>query len=177
MVIRIGKPSDGLLDRLASSMASAAPTYPGQRPSSEYRAEEWSQRLRSTTTWEAAADALRHWRAHLGAGVRVRPLTPPHEGQTIALAIRFGPAHILAPCRVRTTIDTDEEFGFTYATLPGHPEEGEESFVLRRGADSITFDITAVSRPADLLTRLGGPLARAIQHKVTQGYLRLEGLG
>jgi uncharacterized protein (UPF0548 family) len=78
----------------------------------------------------------------------VRPLDPPYDGQTVALDLGVGPVHIVAACRVTVTIDIENVFGFTYATLPGHPEQGEESFVLRRDAEGvITFHVAATSRP------------------------------
>jgi uncharacterized protein (UPF0548 family) len=76
------------------------------------------------------------------------------------------------------TVDTDDELGFTYATLPVHPEEGEESFVLHRTVrGSVTFQISATSKPSDLMTRLGWPVSRHVQRRITARYLDLDGLG
>ncbi|GAA2167730.1 DUF1990 family protein [Humibacillus xanthopallidus] len=62
--------------------------------------------------------------------------------------------------------------GFAYATLQGHPESGEERFVLDHDIDGdIRFTVTAVSRPASQLARLGGPISRAVQGRMTQRYL------
>lgn len=62
--------------------------------------------------------------------------------------------------------------GFAYGTLPGHPEVGEESFVFSRGLDGRTvFEITAFSRPAGLVARVGAPIARAVQNAVTDEYV------
>ena len=114
------------------------------------------------------------WEAHRGAGVRVRPSDAPGVGLTVALGVRMGPLAVIAPCRITETVDSADEFGFTYFTLPGHPEQGEESFILRRGVDDrVTFHIRATSRPADLPTRLAGPFARYIQQSTTTRYLRL----
>jgi uncharacterized protein (UPF0548 family) len=60
--------------------------------------------------------------AHTSAGARVRPHAEPVAGLTVALAVRVGPAWVVAGCRVTEVVDTTNEYGFTYVTLPGHPE-------------------------------------------------------
>jgi uncharacterized protein (UPF0548 family) len=178
MMISFGRPSDADLDALVARTSGLEPTYAGSGDhATGYRRDEWSRMIKSATTWDEGKRALVGWRAHAGAGVRVRPSYPPRLGGTVALAIAFGPASVLAPCRVVATTDASDEFGFTYATLPGHPEQGEETFLLRRGSDGrVEFQVTAVSRPADILARLGGPVAKRVQRRVTEGYLRLDGL-
>jgi uncharacterized protein (UPF0548 family) len=175
-VISLRRPSDADLDALAARASTTAPTYAGDDgTAAAYRNNRWSRVVNAGTTWDEAKQALSAWRAHSGAGVRVRPGVAPTVGGTVALAFRVGPVYVLAPCRVVATIEEADEFGFTYATLPGHPEQGEESFVLRRGP-GVEFHVTAVSRPADVLTRLGGPVAKLVQRRVTERYLRLDGL-
>ena len=52
-----------------------------------------------------------------------------------------------------------------------HAEEGEESFVVRGGPGGARFEVTALSRPATLSSRLVAPVARRIQLRVTSLYL------
>jgi uncharacterized protein (UPF0548 family) len=173
----VGSPSDEELDRLASGAADANPTYRDGAKAASYRQEEWSRELAPTTTWEVALATLDGWRMHGSAGVRVRPLDRPREGLTVALAIRLGPVAVLAPCRVTSVIDDDDEHGFVYASLPGHPEDGEEGFTLRRDPDGrISLTIKVVSRPAGLLARAGGPVTRSVQRAFTRRYLSFDGL-
>ena len=81
--------------------------------------------------------------------------------------------HVLAAARIVWTVDEPDRRGFGYGTLPLHPESGEEAFVIERGADgAVLFVITAFSRPATALTRLGGPVGRRVQAAVTRRYLR-----
>jgi uncharacterized protein (UPF0548 family) len=62
--------------------------------------------------------------------------------------------------------------GFAYGTLPGHPEQGEEAFLLDlTGNGDVHFRIRAFSRPASLLARVGGPLTRAVQAYATTRYV------
>ncbi len=80
---------------------------------------------------------------------------------------------VVAPCRVVQVVDEPGRRGFAYGTLPGHPEQGEESFVVSREADgTVTFTVTAFSRPGNLLTRVGGSFARRTQDLFIGRYLR-----
>ena len=81
---------------------------------------------------------------------------------------------MVSPCRIIRLWTSETTFGFAYATLPGHPESGEESFSLERRNDGTFFTIRAFSRPASLLVRLGGPLGPALQRVITKKYV--EGL-
>jgi uncharacterized protein (UPF0548 family) len=93
---------------------------------------------------------------------------------TVLTSIFFGPVTMVAPCRIVRLWKSDTTFGFAYATLPGHPESGEESFALERRTDGTFFIIRAFSRPGSLLVRCGGPVGPAVQRAVTKRYL--EGL-
>jgi uncharacterized protein (UPF0548 family) len=62
--------------------------------------------------------------------------------------------------------------GFAYGTLPGHPEEGEELFLLERDCEHrVTFSISAFSKPATRLSRASGPFSQWVQAKMTDRYL------
>ena len=97
---------------------------------------------------------------------------PVATGTDVILTVRAALLHALAPCRVAYVIDEPDRFGFAYGTLPGHPERGEEAFIVERDAtDAATFSIVVFSRPAALAARVGRPVARRIQRRVTQAYL------
>src|ERR1700712_1421230 len=76
-----------------------------------------------------AAETLMTWRMHTGAGMRGGAPSPAGGGGG-GVACRLGPLGI--PGRVVWVLDEPDQQGFGYGTLPGHPEEGEESFVVRR---------------------------------------------
>ena len=111
---------------------------------------------------------------HRRAGLQVRT----SDGSVVQGAfavLRLGARHlgVDAPVRVVYVLDEPSRKGFAYGTLPGHPERGEEAFVIELHHDcAVTFAITAFSRPATLLARFGGPISRAIQSRVTNRYLR-----
>ena len=108
------------------------------------------------------------------SGLRVRSEhTPLREGTEMHLRIGAGPLRITAPCRVLRVVDEPDRAGFAYGTLPGHPEAGIEEFMLSRTPTGLVrLDIDAVSRPAAWYARLGAPLARLVQARVTRRYLR-----
>jgi len=63
--------------------------------------------------------------------------------------------------------------GFGYGTLPGHPESGEEAFVVSRdGSGVVTLTVSAYSRPGLLVTRLAGPVGRWGQRVMIGRYAR-----
>ena len=120
-----------------------------------------------------AADALLTWRMHRHAGLAVDAPATAAPGVTAVIRIGAGPVRLSAPCRVVYRIDQPDRQGFAYGTLPGHPESGEEAFVLHlTGGGRVRFRITAFSRPATPLARLGGPLTVLAQEIATQLYLR-----
>jgi len=145
-----------------------------------YRSLSRSRVLPAGLTFEAAAGRLLHWRIQRGAGVRVRPSSERvAEGVVVDLVIGLGRLAVTAPCRVVEVVDVRDadgaaaRCGFTYVTLPGHPEAGVESFTVSRRKDGRSvLTIEAVSRPATLLTRVGGPLGHLAQQLVTTRYLR-----
>ena len=176
----LGEPSRHRLVELLERISSASLTYSdiGATRSSSlpfgYRDDRY-QRVLGTedAVFERAARGLRAWRAHEGAGVEVFPDDAPVEaGRTVLLTVRAGAAWVIAPCRVVYVIEEDDRWGFAYGTLPGHPEQGEEAFVVERDQSGIaTFRITAFSRPSALLARIGGPITRVVQRRVTSQYL------
>ncbi len=124
--------------------------------------------------FETAVTGLSDWKAHRGAGVQVTHSDNGIEqGGTVLLALPLGPLRAIAACRIIYVVSESSRFGFGYGTLPLHPEQGEESFVIERDPDgSVWFRVAAFSRPKDVLARLGAPVSRAIQRRVTNGYLR-----
>ena len=96
-----------------------------------------------------------------------------HEGTTIVQRVAIGPLRIEAAVRVLSVWRTDdsgiEVAGFTYATLPGHPERGTSSFWVSRHKETgrISFAVEARSQPGSLLYRLGRPVARRFQRHAT----------
>lgn len=124
--------------------------------------------------WALASEALVHWELQRRAGVRVLPSSPTVvEGADAILLLGFGRVAIPAPVRVVYLVDEPRVRGFAYGTLPGHPESGEEAFLVELRPDgTVVCRVTAFSKPVTWLSRLGGPVATLTQRWVTGRYLR-----
>ena len=124
--------------------------------------------------FEEAANTLLGWDMHRRAGVSVRSSADRvTEGGVAVLRLGWGVLGVDAPVRVVYEVDEERRKGFAYGTLPGHPERGEESFLVElHDSGEVTFTIRAFSSPASLLARVGGPVSRAVQRRVTDRYLR-----
>ncbi|MFI9489662.1 DUF1990 family protein [Promicromonospora sp. NPDC052451] len=128
--------------------------------------------VRPGTELAAVADALFTWRVHRGAGLAIAPTGPAEPGATVVQGVQVGPLWFAAPCRVLDVVRGPDEAGFTYATLPRHPETGVERFRVRRDGDGVVFEIHAVARHDFWGSRILPWAARGVQDRVTRGYLR-----
>jgi uncharacterized protein (UPF0548 family) len=108
---------------------------------------------------------------------------PVQVGDTLGLRYHFFfGVDIFFASKVIERIDEPSRVGFTYRTLDGHPETGEETFSVEK--DMTTGEVTAAlrswSRPGMLWTRLARPLARRIQVRASNAaldHLQRVGLG
>jgi uncharacterized protein (UPF0548 family) len=126
------------------------------------------------TAFAHACRTLMSWDMHRQSGLDVQVSTPTvREGSVVLMKFGMGPASFSIPCRVIYLVDQAERQGFAYGTLQGHPESGEEAFVVELRPDgAVHVVITAFSRPGRWYTRLGGPVGRLVQRSVTQRYVR-----
>jgi len=128
--------------------------------------------------FDAAVLGLKHWAAHKGAGARVFPDGPVSSGATHIIIRRVGPLWVLAPVRLVFVTDRPHQpdrYGFAYGTLPGHPEVGEQQFMVqKKSGGEVEFDIVAFYRPGELVAKAVGRVTTSLQHTLTRRYL--EGL-
>ena len=124
-----------------------------------------------------AGDAVCGWQAQLAAGLQVSASTRTAvPGTVVILSLGVGPLRLQAPCRVVYTVDEPRRRGFAYGTLPGHPESGEEAFVIEHhDDDTVSFKVRAFSRPATRLAKVAGPVGVVVQRQLTARYLRSLG--
>ena len=123
---------------------------------------------RGRARFEDAAAKVMRWGMLRGAGVRVDASSEVAAVGSEVLVV-LGP--LRAPCRVVYVIDDADRRGFAYGTLPGHPERGEELFtVTLTDDDRVLLQIAAFSRPARWWSRVGGPVARRVQDRITARY-------
>lgn len=178
-MFRLRRPSDEECERLLTGTARADLSYPevgatrsGQLPRG-YHHDRCSLTIGPASLFDAKAESLLRWRAHLGAGVNVIPGDSiTSSGSDHLVLIKLAAIWIVAPVRIVYLIEEPDRRGFAYGTLSGHPESGEEAFVVERHGDRTEFHITAFSKPANLLVRVGSPVSRAIQSATTRRYLQ-----
>ena len=109
-------------------------------------------------------------------GYAICPGGPVHVGAIIVQRLRLGPLACEMAVRVIDVWDTRAEgvaeAGFQYVTLRGHPECGIASFGARLEPNrTVTVRIDVRSRPGLLLTRVGRPVARRAQQRLTRAAL------
>ncbi|RFU22955.1 DUF1990 family protein [Geodermatophilus marinus] len=172
----------GLFRALTPADLAGVPlTYPevgatrdGRWPPPGYRSDERTAVVGSgPAAFERAAAAVFGWRMQRSVGLRVRADGPPTEpGTVVVLTAGFARPGYDIPCRVVWAQPDGDERGFGYGTLPGHPETGEEAFLVRLRPDgAVEFRLRVFSRLATPAARLAGPASWAVQRLATARYL------
>lgn len=160
-------------------VADAPLTYPevgattGTLPAGYYHVRRSEIIGHGSQTFADATDALMTWQMHSRAGLQVIP-SAPRVARDVDVLMRLGIAGrgFVIPCRVVYEVAEERRIGFAYGTLPGHPERGEESFVIELlDDDEVRMQVVAFSQPARWFTRLAGPIARRAQALVTNRYI------
>ncbi|WP_084541269.1 DUF1990 family protein [Nocardioides alkalitolerans] len=124
-------------------------------------------------TYGRAVEDLFTWQVQRRAGLDVRADARADEPGAVALlTIGPWPFVVRAPVRVVDVLAEPTRAGFSYGTLPGHPERGEESFVVSiDDAGAVRLTVTAFSRGGPWWARLGAPVASYVQKRTTDRYL------
>ena len=123
--------------------------------------------------FDRCAAALMTWDVHRAAGLDVRVShSPVQRDAVVSQLLGARGLGIVAPCRVVYVVDEDDRRGFAYGTLRGHPETGEEAFVVALLASGeVVLEMAAFSRSASVISRLGGPVTRRVQDWMTDRYV------
>ena len=94
-------------------------------------------------------------------------------GDSATLRTSIGPIALECPVRVIYVVDDPACKGFAFGTLPGHPERGEEAFLIEQEEDgSVWLTIKSFSRPSGLGWWLASPALRALRARITARYAR-----
>src|SRR5262249_43402938 len=103
---------------------------------------------------------------------------PVRAGDTFGVCYRFLPGvDLFFGGRVTDAFDgphgDDWRAGFTFQTLVGHPETGEETFAVAKDGrtGAVEVSLSNWSRPGLLLTRLAGPYTRWAQRSASYAAL------
>jgi uncharacterized protein (UPF0548 family) len=142
-----------------------------------YRRERHVRALPSSTSFAAQRDAVLDWAVQRRSGLRIiaadgSDAGPVRQGLEVDLRVPIALGlRLTAPVHVLQVIDGPSTAGFVYATRPGHPERGEEAFLLHRTLNGpLELEIRVLSRPS-MPFALVAPLARVVQRRYTRRYL------
>ncbi|HHU10658.1 MAG TPA: DUF1990 domain-containing protein [Intrasporangiaceae bacterium] len=139
-----------------------------------YRHNEQCVRVgKGRDTFDLATEALMSWQVQRGAGLTVLASSEhvaPDEVAIVRLSV--GPINIDGANRVTEIVDEPTRQGFAYGTLDGHPERGEQAFLVEiDDSDTVTFTVRSFSKPSSLIATIGGPLNARIQDQIAERYL------
>ena len=122
--------------------------------------------------FESAKRAVRAWTMFAMPWVQLCwPAAEIRVGANVASVIRHFGFVSVNPCRIvytlEETTESGERYGFAYGTLREHEERGEERFTVELHArdESVWYDVLAFSRPGNLVTSIGKPVARSLQKR------------
>lgn len=121
----------------------------------------------------AVAAGMRKMLVHRYTGLVVRSdVDTPSVGGRFTSGLRLAGARLWAPCEFVWVSDATHGYGYGFGTLSGHPESGEEAMeVAIDSRERVEFTIRAFSRHSAWYARLGAPLARLVQDRITDGYV------
>ena len=166
------KPNAAAIHRILED-PSLRPTY---RPGEFTLHTDQNRALLGVNCFAAAKEEIRRWTMFDIGWVelwRRTPGAPLRQGETVAPLIRHLGFWSANPARVGPLIDEPRRFGFSYTTLTGHAECGEERFlVVWLESGEVWYSLRAASRPKHLLTWLGYPVTRALQKQFAQDSMR-----
>ncbi|MGY9074428.1 MAG: DUF1990 family protein [Acidimicrobiales bacterium] len=167
-MLRLTRPTETDVDHYRDRVANLSPTYPA--PGDFHSFERTAIVGHGYNALTAGRQSLLQWQMHTAAGVSVDP-TPLEPNQTVILWTQTLRIWILFACRISDVIDETDRFGFTYITLPDHPEQGEETFMLHLQDKIVHFTVSARSRPGTTISRAAGPIGKALQRRYSNQYL------
>lgn len=169
-----------LSNRRVSALHRRALTYAevgaslGELPP-EYHHQDRSRLIGTgRSAFAAAAERILTWQMQLGAGLRVRAELARVEADTVVeIGLGLGRVRFWAPCRILQVVDEPRRRGFSYGTLPGHAEVGEEAFLVTiDDLERVRTQVRAFSRQGPIWARVLDPGIRLVQSQVAGRYLR-----
>lgn len=178
MPVRLRRPSPATVERLLVESARHSLTYRpagislGGSVPSGFRRARWSTQLSGSDAFRSAVAAVGRWEMQRGSGLSVLADGGIVVGTNVVVVAPLPVGHVEAVCRIVAVVDEPDRFGFAYGTLPVHPAQGEEAFIVSRAGGTTTFSVEAVSRSAYRLGRLVPFAVGRLQDRAVRGYLR-----
>jgi uncharacterized protein (UPF0548 family) len=140
----------------------------------EYRRSEVSAIVGSGgTVWERAALDVLRWRVKTASGFTVDPTGPVSLGDRVIVTAHLFGVTVVEPVEVVGVVEEPDRVGFAYRTLPGHPVNGEEAFIVHRHGDDVHLTVRSLTRAAPQQPwKALYPLLRIVQRITRRRYLR-----
>lgn len=98
--------------------------------------------------WESAAEAVLRWEVKTQSGFSVDLVGVVQEGQRVNVKVKVLAFTVVEPVEVVEVVRLPKLSGFSYRTLPGHPVNGEEAFIVHRNGDEVVLTVRSLTRAA-----------------------------
>ncbi len=172
------KPTDAELNNFLSQQSKLNVQYSGVEMTRTGKVPEnmYRKHLAETVlgvgenTFNDAVQSMKAWQNFAVNWILLYPNEPKiAPGTTLVVCADHGLLWSMNACRIIFVIDetigSKRQFGFTYGTLPGHVEQGEELFLIEWDTvtDQVTYEILAYSKSNHPLVSLMWPVAAMIQ--------------
>jgi uncharacterized protein (UPF0548 family) len=152
------------------------PELPTWRPGNDdrFRRSEVSALIgRGEAAWERAARDVLLWRVKTASGFMVDTTASVTPGGRVTVTARLLGVTVVEPVEVVGVVETSTRSGFSYRTLPGHPVDGEEAFIVHRDGNDVYLTVRSLTRAAPQQPwRALHPLLRIAQKVARRRYLR-----
>jgi uncharacterized protein (UPF0548 family) len=124
--------------------------------------------------WQRSVHDVLRWRVKTRSGFRVEGSAPVQAGQFERIRAGVPGLSVVEPVEVVEVVEEAGRAGFSYRTLPGHPVDGEEAFIVHREASGeVVLTVRSLTRPAPQQPwRALHPLLRIAQRVARRRYLR-----
>jgi uncharacterized protein (UPF0548 family) len=123
--------------------------------------------------WQRAATDVLRWKVKTASGFDVDTTGPVSAGDRVVVTARTFGLTVVEPVEVVAVVQEPDRSGFSYRTMPGHPVDGEEAFIVHRRGDDVHLTIRSLTRAAERQPwRVLYPLLLVAQRIVRRRYLR-----
>jgi uncharacterized protein (UPF0548 family) len=96
--------------------------------------------------WNRAAVDVLSWKVKTNSGFSVDSAEPVSTGQRVIVTAGAYGIKVLEPVQVVSVVSQPDRVGFAYKTLPGHPVDGEEAFIVHRRGAEVLLTIRSLTR-------------------------------
>lgn len=142
-------------------------------PSGFLRSEVSASLGSGEALWRRAVSDVLRWKVKTRSGFRVDSNEPVRQGQGVIVTVSVLGFTVVEPVEVVRVVSLPDRVGFAYRTLPGHPVNGEEAFIVHRRGGEVFLTIRSLTRAApEQPWRLLFPALLLMQRVVRQRYLR-----